>query len=388
MSTKYINTRILTLTIALGCTVFFTQCKKEQTTEEAKPTTVETNTTTVHLTDAQMKNAALEFGALTERHIATTLKLNGKIDVPPQNLISVTNPLGGYLKFTKLLPGMHVKKGELIATMEDPQYIQLQQNYLIAKDKYEFAKLDYNRQKDLNASQASSDKVMQMAQAEMNNQRITMNALAQQLSLINISTGSLTHSNISRTVNIYSPINGFVSTVLVNVGKYVTPSDVMFELINPSDIHLNLKVYEKDLNKLEIGQRVVSYTNGAPDKKYEGEIVLISMDVNAEGASEVHCHFEEFDKKLVPGMYMNADIDTHAAVTQALTDDSVVYFEGQNYVFVETAKQTYVMTPIKIGAKEEGYTQILNPEAIANKKIVTKGAYTLLMKLKNTEEEE
>jgi len=387
MFSKYINTRLFALTLAVGSTVLFTQCKKEQTTDE--PTqVVEENNTTVHLTDAQMKNTSLEIGSLSERQIATTLKLNGKIDVPPQNLISVTNPLGGYLKNTKLLPGMHIKKGELIATMEDPQYIQLQQNYLIAKDKYEFAKLDYNRQKDLNASQASSDKVMQIAQAEMNNQRITMNALAQQLSLININPASLTHSNISRTVNIYSPINGFVSTVLVNVGKYVTPSDVMFELINPSDIHLNLKVYEKDLDKLEVGQRVVSYTNGSPDKKYEGEIVLISMDVNKEGVSEVHCHFEEFDKKLVPGMYMNADIDTHSAVAKALPEDSVVYFEGQNYVFIETTKQTYGMTAVKVGPKEDGYIQITNPEILTNKKIVTKGAYTLLMKLKNTEEEE
>lgn len=387
MFTKYINTRVLTLALALGSAMLFTQCKKEQAAEE-QTAPVEENTTTVHLTDAQMKNTTIETGTLSERKIATTLKLNGKIDVPPQNLISVTNPLGGYLKYTKLLPGMHIKKGELIATMEDPQYIQLQQNYLIAKDKYEFAKLDYNRQKDLNASQASSDKVMQIAQAEMNNQRITMNALSQQLSLININPSSLTHTNISRTVNIYSPINGFVSNVFVNVGKYVTPSDVMFELINPTDIHLNLKVYEKDLDKLEVGQRVVSYTNGAPDKKYEGEIVLISMDVNTDGVSEVHCHFEEFDKKLVPGMYMNADIDTHAAVSQALPEESVVYFETKNYVFIETAKQTYEMIEVKVGAKEDGYIQINNANELANKKIVTKGAYTLLMKLKNTEEEE
>ncbi|WP_121964302.1 efflux RND transporter periplasmic adaptor subunit [Myroides sp. N17-2] len=387
MFTKYINTRVLTLALALGSAMLFTQCKKEQAAEE-QTAPVEENTTTVHLTDAQMKNTTIETGTLSERKIATTLKLNGKIDVPPQNLISVTNPLGGYLKYTKLLPGMHIKKGELIATMEDPQYIQLQQNYLISKDKYEFAKLDYNRQKDLNASQASSDKVMQIAQAEMNNQRITMNALSQQLSLININPSSLTHSNISRTVNIYSPINGFVSNVFVNVGKYVTPSDVMFELINPTDIHLNLKVYEKDLDKLEVGQRVVSYTNGAPDKKYEGEIVLISMDVNTDGVSEVHCHFEEFDKKLVPGMYMNADIDTHAAVSQALPEESVVYFETKNYVFIETAKQTYEMIEVKVGAKEDGYIQINNANELANKKIVTKGAYTLLMKLKNTEEEE
>lgn len=387
MSFNYINIKYATVILAISGALLFTQCKqKEDASEEATEQTEDTDT--VQLTDAQLKHVTIETTQLSERQIAKTLKLNGKIDVPPQNLISVTNPLGGYLKQTKLLPGMQVKKGELIAVMEDPQYIQIQQNYLIAKDKYEFARLDYNRQKDLNASQASSDKVMQQAQAEMNSQRITMNALGQQLSLININPKTLTHDNISKSVPIYSPITGFVSNTYVNVGKYVTPSDVMFELIDPSDIHLNLKVYEKDLDKLEVGQRVVSYTNNNPEKKYEGEIVLISMDINMEGVSEVHCHFEQFDQKLLPGMYMNADIDTHSMLSKALPEESVVYFEGRYFVFNEIGKQTYQLLPVKVGEKENGFIQIENAEELEGKKIVSKGAYTLLMKLKNTEEEE
>lgn len=364
----------------------FVQCKGNETTTEE--VVVQEETDIVQLTDAQLKHVELETTKIQEHTIATVLKLNGKIDVPPQNLISVTNPLGGYVKQTKLMPGMHIKKGEQIAIMEDPRYIELQQNYLIAKDKYEFAKLDYQRQKDLNASQASSDKVMQQAQAEMNAQRIAMNALGQQLSLININPSTLTHNSISRSIAIYSPINGFVSNTYVNIGKYVTPSDVMFELIDPSDIHLNLKVYEKDLDKLEVGQRVVSFTNNNPAKKYEGEIVLISMDVNTEGTSEVHCHFENFEKNLLPGMYMNAEIDTHSSLTKALPEESVVYFEGKHFIFVETGKQTYQLTAVEVGETENGFTAILNADTLTNKTIVSKGAYTLLMKLRNTEEEE
>lgn len=366
--------------------LLFTQCKGEAT--QAEESTVQEETDLVQLSDAQMKHVGLQTTQIQEHTIATVLKLNGKIDVPPQNLISVTNPLGGYIKQTKLMPGMQIKKGEQIALMEDPRYIELQQNYLIAKDKFQFAQLDYQRQKDLNASQASSDKVMQQAQAEMNAQRIAMNALGQQLSLININPNTLTHNTISKTIAIYSPINGFVSNTYVNIGKYVTPSDVLFELIDPTDIHLNLKVYEKDLDKLEVGQRVVSFTNNNPTKKYEGEIVLISMDVNVEGTSEVHCHFEHFEKNLLPGMYMNAEIDTHSAQTKALPEESVVYFEAKHFVFIEVGKQTYQLVPVEIGETENGFTAIRNAEALAGKTIVSKGAYTLLMKLRNTEEEE
>ncbi|OPG99424.1 efflux transporter periplasmic adaptor subunit, partial [Chryseobacterium mucoviscidosis] len=116
---------------------------------------------------------------------------------------------------------------------------QLQQDYLMARSKAHFAELDYNRQKTLNQSQASSDKAMQLAQSEMNSQRILMNSLAQQLRLININPEALKSGSITKSVPVYSSINGFVSKVNVNIGKYVNPSDVLFELINPDDIHLN-----------------------------------------------------------------------------------------------------------------------------------------------------
>jgi cobalt-zinc-cadmium efflux system membrane fusion protein len=142
-------------------------------------------------------------------------------------------------------------QGQVIAVIENPQFIQLQQDYLMARSKAHFAELDYNRQKTLNQSQASSDKAMQLAQSEMNSQRILMNSLAQQLRLININPESLKSGSITKSVPVYSSINGFVSKVNVNIGKYVNPSDVLFELINPDDIHLNLKVYEKDLENLK-----------------------------------------------------------------------------------------------------------------------------------------
>ncbi|RRQ46093.1 efflux RND transporter periplasmic adaptor subunit [Chryseobacterium sp. SC28] len=362
------------------------QCREKP--QDQAQTKVANESNTVVLTDAQLKNAALETVRLTEKNIATVLKLNGKIDVPPQNLISVSVPLGGFLKSTRLLPGMYVRKGETIAVMEDPQYITLQQDYLQAKSKYHFALLDYQRQKALNQSQASSDKVMQAAQAEANNQQIMMNALAQQLRLININPERLNAGTITKSIPVYSSINGFVSKVNVNIGKYVNPSDVLFELINPNNLRLNLKVYENDIDKLQIGQKLTAYTNAEPDKKYQGEIILISRDISSDGISEVHCHFETADKNLLPGMYMNAEIATKISFANAVPEESIVNFEGKDYVFVQTGKLSYKMLPVTVGAKEKGFVQVVNDTDFAGKHIVSKNAYTLLMKLKNTEDEE
>ncbi|MEC5174191.1 efflux RND transporter periplasmic adaptor subunit [Chryseobacterium nepalense] len=364
----------------------FIQCKKEEAPKQEKSLPKDENVVT--LTDAQLKNAPIETTTLSLQNIASTLKLNGMIDVPPQNLVSVSIPLGGYLKSSNLLPGMPVSRGQVIAVIENPQFIQLQQDYLMARSKAHFAELDYNRQKTLNQSQASSDKAMQLAQSEMNSQRILMNSLAQQLRLININPESLKSGNITKSVPVYSSINGFVSKVNVNIGKYVNPSDVLFELINPDDIHLNLKVYEKDLENLKKGQRFASYTNADPGKKYYGEILLISKDISQGGLAEVHCHFDKYDQTLVPGMYMNAEIETNTSFSNAVPEESIVNFEGKDFVFVEVKKQTYRLTPVALGETENGFVQILNFDDFKNKKIVTKNAYTLLMKLKNTEEEE
>lgn len=208
----------------------------------------------------------------------------------------------------------------------------------------------------------------------MNKQRIIMNALAQKLRLININPTTLTVDNITKNVRLYSSIAGFVSKVNVNIGKYVNPSDVLFELIDPSDIHLNIKVFEKDIDKLYISQKLYANTNARPDKKYLCEIMLISKNITENGISEVHCHFENFDKILIPGLYMNADIEVASNKNYTLPEESIVNFEGKDLVFIDNGKQAYEMFEIMKGNTENGFVEILNADNLADKNFVTKGA--------------
>ncbi|NHM07232.1 efflux RND transporter periplasmic adaptor subunit [Flavobacterium sp. CYK-4] len=365
-------------------TLFGCQSKQENAAQKTETRTENT----VNLTDAQLSNIDLQIGQLQKKALSSTLKLSGQIDVPPQNIVSVSMPLGGYLKATRLLPGMPVRKGEIIATMEDQQYIQLQQEYLMTKSKLFYAEKEFERQRELNASQASSDKVYQMADAEYQTLRITLNALSEKLRLIHINPAALSEKTISKSVNIYSPINGFVSKVDVNIGKYVNPADVLFELINPSDIHLNLKVFEKDVMQLAIGQQLMAYTNNNPQKKYPCEIILISKDISAqEHSAEVHSHFEKYDKILLPGMYMNAIVETKQQQVLALPKEAVLDFEGKSYVFVSQNKHQYKMVEVSTGITENGFVAIIDTENLQGQNIVIKEAYTLLMKLKNKADE-
>lgn len=341
----------------------------------------------VVLNEKQLNAAKLSFAKLEEKVIGSFITANGSIDVPPQNMISVSVPLGGYLKSTKLLPGLQIRKGDVIAIMEDQQYIQMQQDYLTTKAKLVYIKSEFERQKELNASKASSDKVFQQIQMEYNTLRISLNSLEQKLKMINIKPESITENNISSSIKIFSPINGFVAQVNVNIGKFVNPSDILFELIDPSNIHLNLKIFEKDLNKLSIGQKLIAYSNNDPSKKYEAKINLISRDLSPERIAEVHCHFENSDKSLAPGMYMNAEIQLENDRKLAITEEAIVNFEGSDYVFVKKSDTSFEMMPIKIGSIENGFAEVLNAESFKEKQLVAKGAYTLLMSLKNKSEE-
>lgn len=343
---------------------------------------------TIELSTAQIKNAGIVVAPLQQKKISSILKLNGKIDVPPQNIVSISVPLGGYLKSTQLLPGMHIRKGEVIAIVEDQQYIQLQQDYLTAKSKISFLENEYNRQKELNESKASSDKAFQQAETEFKSQRVLISALAEKLKLVGINLSRLDENTITRSIQIHSPIDGYVSRVNVNIGKYVAPTEVLFELINPTDIHLALKVFEKDVSKLFIGQKLTAFTNNEPQKKYACEILLIGRDLSMDRNTEVHCHFELYDKTLIPGTYMNAEVEVQSKETHVLPAEAVVRFENKSFVFIQRNVGQYEMIEIETGIVDGGFVEVLfSNEQMKQQSFVHKGAYSLLMSLKNKAED-
>lgn len=370
------------LTVLSICSLIYgcTSSAKEESKVEAR-----TDESIVQISPGQLKQIDLQVQKIQPRNISTILKLNGQVDAPPQNMVSVSVPLGGYLKSTNMLPGTQIKKGQVLAVIEDHQYIQLQQDYLSTKNKLGYALKEYNRQAELNRSKAGSDKVFQQAESEFKSLSIESNALAEKLRLIGLNPVKLTEHNISRTVSIYSPINGYVSKVNANIGKYVMPSDIIFELVNPDKIYLNLTVFEKDLNKMEIGQEVLVYSNSSPDKKYKTKIIRINNALNDERSTTVHCNFEEYDKILVPGMYMNAEVNVNSDQTDALPLEAFVNYENKDYVFVSNGKNTFKMTEVSKGKTEHGFTAVTTD--LKGKEIAVKGAYSLLMKLKNTTEE-
>lgn len=341
------------------------------------------------LTEEQITNAGVVTGLASDTVIHATIRVNGEVDVPPQSMISVSFPLGGYLKSSHLLPGMGVKKGEVIATLEDQSYVQLQQDYLMAKARMEFLQADQERQRELSAQDATSKKSYQQALAEYTTQQVLIRSLEEKLRIVGIDPDKLTVNSISRAINLRSPINGFVTKVNVNIGKYVNPADVLFELVDPDDIHAALTVYEKDIMHIQKGMKAWVSLADNPKKKYEVEVLLVTRNVDESRAGLVHCHFENANHELLPGMFLSGTFELNSQKAFVVPEGAVVRFEGKHFVFIQKAKGQFEIVEVATGIAENGMIEI-KQDGIdwRTQNMVLQNAYNLLGKLKNTSDED
>ncbi|WP_207510288.1 efflux RND transporter periplasmic adaptor subunit [Longitalea luteola] len=364
-------------------------CSSSSSNEKATEAEKEVEVNTVGLTDAQIKNAGIQTGAVRSENLNDVLKVNGVVDVPPQNIVSVSFPLGGYLKNTTLLPGMHVNKGQVIGIIEDQGLVQLQQDYLVAQARLRYLQQEYDRQKELSEEQVAAAKTFQQVNADFAAQKVQVKALAEKLRLININPGSLNENTISRSVPVYSPINGFVSKVNVNIGKFVNATDVLFELINPDDIHAALTVFEKDMPKIKVDQLVkVSFVD-EPGKEYDCEVILVTRNVDMNRSGIIHCHFKTRPKNLLPGMFLNASIMIKNMPSLTVPEDAVVRYGNQQYIVQVNGRNNFQLVTVETGIRENGRVAVRSKETeLAGMQVVTKNAYAVLGKMKNTAEEE
>ena len=398
MNNSY-KTKNLVLMVAMTLTL--SSCSKDAREEVKDKQDHHDEVNIVELTEAQIKNAGLELGLVEEKQISGTIKVNGILDVPPQQLVSISAPMGGFLKTTTLLEGSRVKKGQSVATIENLDFIQMQQDYLEAKSSFEFAKADYDRQQTLAKENVNSEKTVQQAKSNYSSWLSKYNGLQEKLKLLNFNIPSIEQGNIKSSINLYSPIDGYVTEVNVNIGKYVSPTDVLFEIVDTEHLHAELIVFEKDVPKLQIDQKV-RFTLANETVERLATVYLIGREINEDRTIQIHCHIDKEDKELLPGMYLYAMVETGGAKVAALPDEAIIDYQGKRYIFIVDESTSDNHTEEKVGTKhfkmiemetgdsELGYTEIKVADDIKLMKsqVVIKGAYALLSKIKNSEEDE
>jgi len=345
----------------------------------------------VELTEAQYQTADIRLGSMEIRSLSGAVTANGLIDIPPQNLVSISAPLGGFLRKSDLLQGVKVRKGQVIAVIENPDFIPMQQEYLETQSKLEYAQYEYKRQSELSKEQVSAQKTLQQSASELKMLTVRLTGLRERIRTAGIDLAQLDKGTIVNHAEIRSPIAGSVTAVNVNLGKYVNPTDVMFEIVDTDHLHVELSVFEQDIPKIKLGQLVRFTVSNSPGKEDLAKVYLINQKINEDRTVRVHCHLENEDHTLLPQNFVRAIIETGASPVQALPNQSIVDFEGKSYVFVtqDSAARGFEMIEIARGISENGFTEVRSGEGIRKgARIVVNGAYALLSKLKNAEEEE
>jgi cobalt-zinc-cadmium efflux system membrane fusion protein len=350
----------------------------------------------VEFTQAQYQMAKIVVGKAEKRKIGTELKVNGIIDVPPHSQISITLPYGGFLKDTDMLPGTKVKKGQLLATIENPDFIQFQQEYLENLAQHEYLEADFLRQEKLFKEEVVSEKIYQQAKSAFMANEVRVKTMGDRLELIGFSLKRLREGKTSSSVNIYSPITGSVLDVDANVGKYINPEDVIMDITDTRDLHVELSVYENDISHVKDGQVIHFTVTNSPNKIREAEVFLVGSEVREDRSVTVHGHLKNIELDLMPGMYVSAKliIDTNSVWT--ISKDAVVRFKGKQYIYLmnnhQQGNQSYQfeMLEVTTGLTEDEFIEIKYTSGLTDIKtdiIVQSGAYSILSELKNSAEE-
>ncbi len=361
-------------------------CSSNQTGEDSAATTrTEKTQGQVILTQEQIEVSEIETGKLSKQNISETIKCTGTTKIPPENVATVSPAINGFVKDLNYLAGDFVKKGAILATLQHPDFIKLQQQYLEAKSQVEYFQAEYQRQGELTVENAASIKKMQKAKADYLTSEANYKSLKSQLELVGINTGLVEKDDFANEFKLMAPISGVVSALNANKGKLVSPEDFVYEIVNDEKLYLSFKVFERDIPRIKVGQKVVFWPLN-DHYKFEAKIQRVGIMVHdTDRSTMVHSTADNKNKALKAGMYLNASIYISERESYTIPSEAIVEYMGDDYVFVKN-NETFTLKKIDKGIEQNNFTEIIDPdESIIKSEIVTRGNYYLISKLETEE---
>ena len=343
----------------------------------------------VMLSQKQLESVGIQLGSVEQRNLTGIIKANGFLTVAPQHKAGISAFIGGVVKSIFVQVGDYVKKGQTLALLEHPDYIQLQDDYLKAQSNYNFLEKQYLRQKELYAGNATAEKTFQQTESDYNTAKAAYYSLKNKLEMIGINMEKLDKGEIISSIPIVSPISGYIQTVGVNIGKFADPMKEIFSIVDNSQIQLDLQVYEKDIFKVKTGQRI--YFSLPNQKNVSGFASIFAVDKALDNNTKsitVHAKVtSNAEKNFLSGIYVNGYIETGTAKTKVVPNEAIINEGQKNKVFIllrtiksanggEGGEFIFGMRDVKVGISEAGFTEVtFIDELPKDAKIVIKGAF-------------
>lgn len=385
--------KAIALTIFLALTLVFTSCNNKQKEEghnEESATSEkmghEEEEGVVEITNQQAETIGLEMKPLKKKSLGNTIKVTGQLELFPQDRANISPFMGGNVRSINVIEGDKVNKGQVLAYLEHPDIITIQQEYQEKNNELVFLKQDFERKQTLYDKGVSSGREFQMAQSRFRSTTSSVNGLRSKLRLLGIDTDKVLEGHIYSAVPITTPISGYVDEVMVSLGDYVAPQTKMFTVSDNSEIHVDFKVYEKDIRKVKEGQEIYFTVAAKPDELIKAKIHAIGKTFETDPkALHVHADVHNEDKALLPGMYVEGRIVQDEKMAFAVPEDAIIKDGERSFIFIldvdsekEDNKMKFKMIPVNIGITDLGFVEVNLPSEISiDVKVVTKGAYTL-----------
>jgi len=338
----------------------------------------------IKITQAQFDQIGMVLGTLQEKDFPVTVKATGMIDVPPENRSVVSATMGGYIKTLPLLVGDVVKKGQVLLSIENPEFVTLQQQYMEVSGQLDYLKSEYQRQKTMYDENITSQKSYLKAESDYKTAQAKYDGLRKQLVMINISPTEVEAGNVTSTTTIYAPISGSVTKVNVTRGSYVAPATPILEIVDNDHIHLELSVFEKDIMKIKKGQDIIFKIPEASSDTFQAEVHLVGTSIGEGRTIKVHGHLkDEEENNFLTGMFVEAKIVSDATAGKGLPSESIVSADDKDYVLILDKEMDgdYYFKQIEVKVKESyaGYTALDNENDFkATDQFLIKGAFDLV----------
>lgn len=369
----------IVITLALAALIALdlfvvTSCSTQSPEESATPTDVAPASVT--LTPEQITALNLTTDSVQLRNLGSALRVHGVVHVPPQYIMSITAPLGGKVVKTTVLPGSPIRKGAPLIVLEDASFVDLQEQYLTVTAELNYAAKELARQRALAPDQVAARRLLEQAERDEQVRRIRQQSLAEQLALIGIDAKTLTPATISRRVTIPAPFNGYVAKVLVNAGSMVDRNGTLLEVIDPSHLHLELSVFERDARLMRVHQPVSVRISGDTSDR-PAHVHLIGSTVNADRTVDVHAHLDRPDGALLPGTTLQATIHAGDVPRTAVPSVAIVRRNNVAGVWVASADRTFTFVPVQPGIEEDDWTELLDADSLRTRMVVVQGAHRL-----------
>ncbi|PQJ75319.1 efflux RND transporter periplasmic adaptor subunit [Polaribacter gangjinensis] len=358
----------------------FVACGKKEIPAESTSENSE-NSNEITITKQQFDNEKMEIGSIAEHPFLSVVNANGMIDVPPENRASVSTFVSGYVTKIPLLIGDFVKKGQFVAQLTNTEIVDIQQNYLEVASQNRFLKNEFERQKTLFNEQISSEKNYLRAESSYKSNLAIYNGLRKKLEMLHINPTEVEKGNISANINLYAPIDGYITKVMTSTGAYVSSASEILEIVNTNHIHLELNVFEKDILNVKKEQKIKFKVPESSNTYFDASVYLVGTTITENKTVKVHGHIDDEKQQFMAGMFVEASIIFESSIEFGLPISAIHTEENQTFIYVvksqkneETVFEKVIVT---LGKKDENYVQIINFTDFKGKNILLKGGFML-----------